>query len=91
MRRLTIAINAVSLDLAGRRAAMPELGNLPESKPETPPKERLLMLFEAELRAGERAGAMYSPPPLRQLLQAAMGKDLGTKPLNRASPLAQPP
>jgi hypothetical protein len=89
--RLTIAINAVSLDLAGRRAAMPELGDLPESKPVTPPMERLLVLFEAELRAGERAGGMYSHPSLRQLLQAAMGKDPGTKPLNHASPLAQPP
>jgi len=89
--RLTIAIKRVSLDLAGRRAAMPELGDLPESTSETPPMERLLMLFEAELRAGERAGGMYSHPSLRQLFQAAMGKDPGTKPLNHASPLAQPP
>jgi hypothetical protein len=91
MRRLTSAIRAVSLDLAWRIAATPELGDLPESKPVTPPKERLLMLFDAQLRAGERAGAMYSPPSLRQLLQAAMRKAPGTKPLNRASPLAQPP
>jgi len=89
--RLTDAIRTVSLDLTRRRTAMLELGDLPESTPETPPKVRLLMLFEAELRAGERAGGMYSLPSLRQLLQAAMGKDPGTKPLNYASPLAQPP
>ena len=91
MSRLTSAIDALSLDLARRRAATPELGDLPESKPQTPAKERLQMLFDAELRAGERAGAMCSLPPLRQLLQAAMGKNPGTKPLNHASPLAQPP
>jgi hypothetical protein len=91
MRCLTSAIHAVSLDLTWRIAATPELGDLPESIPETPPKERLLMLFDAQLRAGERAGSMYSPPSLRQLLQAALGKDPGTKPLNHASPLAQPP
>ena len=91
MRRLTSAIHAVSLDLAQRRAATPELGDLPERTPETPSMERLLMVFDAELRAGERAGGMYSSPSLRQLLQAAMGKDAGTKPLNRASPPAQPP
>jgi hypothetical protein len=89
--RLTNAIKTVSLDLARRRAAMLELGDLPESTPEVPPMERLQMLLDAELRAGERAGAMYSPPPLRQLLQAVLRKDPGKKPLNRASPLAQPP
>jgi hypothetical protein len=91
MRRLTSATETVSLELARRRAAMPELGDPPEIRPEMPPKERLLMLFDAELRAGERAGAMYTPPSLRQLLQAAMGKEPGKKPLNRASHRAQPP
>ena len=91
MRRLTMAIHAVSLDLARRRAATPELGDLPESKPEASPMGRLQMLFDAELRAGERADAMYSPPSLRQLLQAALRKDPGKAPSNRASPLAQPP
>ena len=35
MRRLTTAIQVVSLELARRRAAMPELGELPEISPET--------------------------------------------------------
>mgnify|MGYP006276523789 CR=1 FL=1 len=91
MRRLSTAIDALSLDLARWRAATPELGDPPQSTPETPPMERLLMLFDAELRAGERAGAMCLLPPLRQLLQAALRKVPGMKPSNHASPLAQPP
>ena len=91
MRRLTTAIEMVLLDLAQRRAATPELGNLPETRPETPPARRLGILFDAETLAGGRAGRIHTLPPLRQLLQAAMGKDPGTKPLNRASPFAQPP
>jgi hypothetical protein len=91
MRRLTMAIEAVSLDLARRRAAMPELGELPEIKPETPPGGRLMILFNAEIRAGERAGEVQLSSPLWQLLQAAMGKSCRKKPSNHASPLAQPP
>ena len=91
IRRLTTAIEAVSLDLARRRAAMPELGELPEIEPETPPSVRLMILFDAEIRAGERAGEVQLSPPLWQLLQAAMGKSRRKKPLNRASALAQPP
>lgn len=91
MHRLTSAIKKVSLSLAERRVTMPELGDLPRNKPKAPPIERFLMLFDAELRAGERAGVMYWSPSLRQLLQAAMGKVGGKKPLNRASHHAQPP
>jgi hypothetical protein len=91
MRRLISATEAASLKLARRIAATPELGDLPESKPTIPPMERLQMLFDTHLRAGERAGAMYSSPSLRQLLQAAMGKDPGKKPLNRASHHSRPP
>jgi len=39
MRRLAMAINAVSLDLTGRRAATPELGDVPQISPGTPPEE----------------------------------------------------
>ncbi len=46
MRRLTPAIQAVSLELARRRAAIHELGELPERSPETPSGERLVILFE---------------------------------------------
>jgi hypothetical protein len=91
MRRLTAAIQAVSLGLARRRAATPELGELPEISPDAPLGDRLMILFEAELRAGERLGETDRSPSLRQLLQAPMGKDPGTKPLNRVSPPAQPP
>ena len=91
MRRLTTAIEMVSLDLAQRRAATPELGNLPVTRPETPPARRLGILFDAETLAGGRAGRIHTLPPLRKLLQAAMGKHPENKPLNRASPFAQPP
>jgi hypothetical protein len=41
MRRLTTAIEMVSMDLARRRAATPELGDLPEISPGTAPGHRL--------------------------------------------------
>ena len=91
MDRLAAAFEVVSLDLAGRRAAMPELGELPEISPETPMRERLIILFESEIRSSERAGGNHSLPSLRQLLQAVMGKHPGKKPSDCASPLAQPP
>ena len=91
MRRLTTAIQAVSLELARRRAATPELGELPNISSETPSGERLMVLFEAERRAGERQGETDRSPSLRQWIQAAMRQHPENKPLNRASPFAQPP
>ena len=91
MRRLTTAIQAVSLDLARRRAATPELGELPDISPETSCGERLRILFDAECRAGERMGEPARSPPMRQLLQAAMCRHLGKKPSNHASPPGRPP
>jgi hypothetical protein len=91
MRHLEAAIERVALDLTRWRAATPELGELPETSPGTPPAERLAILFDAEIRAGQRAGNLPALLSIRRLLQAAMGKAPGMKPLNRASPLAQPP
>ena len=91
LRRLTTAIEAVCLDLARRRATSPELGERPEIEPETSPSVRLMILFDAEIRAGERAGGIHTLPSLRQLLQAAIGRNPAPKPSNHASSLAQPP
>ena len=55
MRGLAIAIDAVPPDLTERRAATSELGELPQINPGTPPEERLAILFDAEIRAGQRA------------------------------------
>lgn len=73
MHRLATAIETVALDLTCRRAAAPELGDLPQISPGTPPRERLAILFDAEIRAGQRAGNLPALPSMRQLLQAAMG------------------
>ncbi|MBW6496269.1 MAG: hypothetical protein K0B16_17285 [Burkholderiaceae bacterium] len=91
MQRLAMAINAVSLDLTGRRAATPELGELPQISPGTPPEERLAILFDSQIRAGQRAGSAPVAPSVRQLLQAAMGTQGTTKPSNRASSHIHPP
>jgi len=91
MRRLASAIEEVSLDLTERRAASPELGEAPQIKPGTPPGERLAILFDSEIRAGERAGNTAARPSLRRLLQAAMGTRDGNKPSNRASHTRRPP
>ena len=91
MRRLASAIDAVSLDLTRRRAATPELGELPEISPGTPPGERLAILFDSEVGAGQRAGTISALLSLRQLLQAAMWKKRGNKPSSLASHRRRPP
>lgn len=91
MRRLAVAINAVSLDLTARRAATPELGELAQISPGTPPEQRLAILFDSQIRAGQRAGRLPASPSVRQLLQAAMGPHGTTRPSNRASSHVHPP
>jgi hypothetical protein len=91
MRRLTTAIQMVSLDLTRWRAARPELGDTPTIKPGTPPGERLAILFDAQIRAGERAGEVDPPPALRQLLQAAMWKQPEKIPSISVSRTGRPP
>ena len=91
MRRLAMAIDAVSLDLTGRRAATPELGELPQISPGTPAEQRLAILFDLLIRAGQRAGSIPAAPSVRQLLQAAMGTQGAAKPSNRASSHIHPP
>jgi hypothetical protein len=91
MRRLASAVETVSLDLTRRRAATLELGDLPQVSPGTPPWQRLAILFDAEVRAGERAGQIHSLPSIRQLLQAAMGTGGRRKPSSRVSRAGLPP
>ena len=91
MRGLATAIETVSLDLARRRAAAPELGDLPEIRPGTPPGERLAILFDSQIRAGQRAGNLPAQPSIRQLLQAAMGNRGRKKPSSRVSRAGLPP
>ena len=91
MRRLAMAIETASLDITGRRAATPELGELPQINPGTPPEERLAILFDSEIRAGQRAGSIPAAPSVRQLLQATMGTQGAPKPSNRASSHVHPP
>ena len=91
MRGLATAIETVSLDLARRRAAAPELGDLPEISPGTPPGERLAILFDSQIRAGQRAGNLPAQPSIRQLLQAAMGNRGRKKPSSRVSRAGLPP
>lgn len=94
IRRLGSAISEVSLDLARLRAATPELGDIPESSPDTPPQARMVRLYEAHSLAHERAGAgSFTPalPSLRHLLQTAMGKRTGGGPSTSESSQPQPP
>jgi hypothetical protein len=91
MRRLTIASEAVALDLTRQRAATPELGDLPEISPGTPPGERLAILFDSEIRAGQRAGNLPAQPSIRQLQQAAMGNRGRKKPSSHVSRAGLPP
>ena len=91
MRRLTTAIEMVSLDLARQLSATPELGELPEISPRTSPGDRLTILFATTNRAWERAGSMYSPPSLRQLLQATIRNQERKPPSNYASSDLHPP
>jgi hypothetical protein len=91
MRHLEAAIERVALDLSRRRAATLELGELPEISPGTPPGERLAILFDSEIRAGQRAGNLPAQPSIRQLLQAAMGNRGRKKPSSRVSRAGLPP
>jgi hypothetical protein len=91
MHRLATAIETVALDLTQRRAATPELGELPKISPGTPPGERLTILFDSQIRAGQRAGNLPAQPSIRQLLQAALWKKRGNKPSNRVSHAGRPP
>lgn len=91
LRRLASAIEEVSLDLTRWRAATPELGELPEISPRTPPGERLTILFDSAIRASERAGNLPALPAIRQLLQAAMGNRGRRKPSSRVSRAGLPP
>lgn len=85
------AIEAAALDLAERRAMSPELGELPQSTPDTPAVVRLSQLWEAEQVARQRRGEALPPGSLRQLLQTEMRKSRRKKPSSCASAEARPP
>jgi hypothetical protein len=89
--RLEKAVGSVVVDLAERRALMPELGELPKTTPETPALTRLETLYDCEIQARVRAGDSSPHSSLRQQLQAAVWKIFIEKPSGYASGSLRPP
>jgi hypothetical protein len=89
---LNNAIRRVSLDLAYRRSATPELGTLPASTPDTSPFDHLSVLYQAEQGGQQRAGRDAAPLPLLvEFLQAAMWHHPGNGPSGCVSHPEYPP
>lgn len=81
LKRFEQAVAAVAVQLAERRAMAPELGELPQTTPQSLPLARLQVLYRTEREAALRAGAGASEPiSLRQMLQALLWKLPGKKP-----------
>ena len=91
LKRYGEAIEKVAIELAERRAMSPELGDLPQTTPDTLSVDRLERLWQAELLASQRRGEALPPIGLRKLLQAALGKLGRKKPSGCASAAARPP
>ena len=91
LKRYEEALTAVSVRLAERRAMSPELGELPQSTPDTPAVDRLERLWRAEQVASNRRGEALQPMGLRYLLQAALGNSRRKKPSSSVSVDARPP
>ena len=91
LKRYDDAVAAVALRLAERRAMSPQLGELPQSTPDTSSVDRLKGLWRAEQVASQRGGEALGPMSLRYLLQAALGKSRRQKPSSCVSVDARPP
>ena len=90
-RRLQAAVQAVVIELARRRVMRPELGELPDTDPETPPPAHLDALWMSEGEATLRAGAGEVPLSIRQMLQASLRKQPRKKPSTFACSSSRPP
>jgi hypothetical protein len=91
LKRMHLAIEAVVLHLAERRAMTPELGKLPEATPDEVYLTRLQALYRSELEAAQRAGGDITVISLRQILQAALWKPGSKKPSAFAFAGPRPP
>ena len=80
LKRFEQAVAAVAVQLAERRTMAPELGELPETTPETPPLARLQVLYRSESEAALRSGAATVATSLRQVLQAVLWKPSRKRP-----------
>jgi hypothetical protein len=85
------ALEAAALTLAEQRALSPELGDVPETTPDTPVRDRLERLWDAEQVARLRRGARDEPTTLRHLLQTTMRKSRRRKPSSCVSLTTRPP
>ncbi len=91
LKRFEQAVAAVAVELAERRTMAPELGELPQTTPETPPLARLQVLYRSESEAALRAGDGVLPISLRQILQAVLWKLPGKEPSTCACPSPRAP
>ncbi len=91
LRRFEQAVAAVAVELAEHRAMAPELGELPQTSPQSLPLARLQVLYRSESEAVLRAAAGVLPTSLRQKLQAALWKLPGKEPSTCACPSPRAP
>ncbi len=84
------AVEAASLRLAESRAMRPELGELPQTTPDTLPVDRLKQLWRAEQLASQRRGEVFPRSP-RYLLQTALRKSRRKKTSSCVSVAVRPP
>lgn len=91
LKRYEEALAAVAVRLAERRAMSPQLGELPQSTPDTSSMDRLQRLWRAEQIASQRRGEALSPMSLRYLLQAGLRNSRRKKPSSSVSVDARPP
>ena len=80
LRRLEAAAARATMCLAERRAMTLELGDLPDTSPDSVPLARLDALYRQEIEDSLRAGTGISPISVRQILQAELWKQPGKKP-----------
>ena len=89
---LNDAMKRVTLEISHRRASTPELGAIPQRRPDVTSLDSLHTFYRAEQDAQDRAGRDSSPlPSLEAFLQAAMGKQPEKKPLSCVSHPGRPP
>ncbi len=91
LKRFEQAVATVTVELAERRAMAPELGELPQTTPESLPLARLQVLYRSETEAALRNGSTNEPISLRQILQAVLWKLPGKEPSTCACPSPRAP
>ena len=91
LKRYEEALEAVTVRLAEGRAMNLQLGELPNSTPDTPAVDRLQRLWRAEQIASQRSGEALGPMSLRYFLQAGLRNSRRKKPSSRVSAEARPP